>query len=320
MTNEHYYSISMEDAGRFWNYSCGNCSVSIRMTICLLANKIISSRFPIMEGFIGIEHTSKQQGRLVISPGSSSASCGCNATTLAKQGGVCVPTLENDTAGFREDKTGTSEEDSSDNTIVDNSLLVSNDLTIQTSQNANNLEGESEVVISRMDVINSWRKNNGIDANTTKLLDQKTRKSTQKNYDNGWKHWTTWCNKKKPPFNPVVYDEKKILDFLIDNKNFSTQHLNTLRSSIASVFSILHSNEIPIAEQPLIKDFFTSKRKTYLNSTLNNNSIFSTEKGITSEIEVESTGICLGTTTHTSVDETKTEDVIHTRPWYRSLG
>jgi hypothetical protein len=51
------------------------------------------------------------------------------------------------------------------------------------------------------------------------------------------------------------------------------------------------------------------------SSTAIGNSIFSCpEKRITSEVEVESTGIRLGTTTNTNVDETKTEDVIYTRP------
>ncbi|KAG1049829.1 hypothetical protein G6F43_007864 [Rhizopus delemar] len=51
------------------------------------------------------------------------------------------------------------------------------------------------------------------------------------------------------------------------------------------------------------------------------NSLFSCpEKRITSEVEVESTGIRLDTTTNINIDETKTEDVIHTRHWYRFFG
>jgi hypothetical protein len=57
------------------------------------------------------------------------------------------------------------------------------------------------------------------------------------------------------------------------------------------------------------------------SSTAISQSIFSNaEKRITLEVRVESTGIGLGTTSNTIVDETKTENVIHTRrPWYRHL-
>jgi hypothetical protein len=47
--------------------------------------------------------------------------------------------------------------------------------------------------------------------------------------------------------------------------------------------------------------------------------IFSSEKRITSEVEVEATGIGLGTTSNTNVAETKTKDVIHTHPWYKRI-
>lgn len=52
------------------------------------------------------------------------------------------------------------------------------------------------------------------------------------------------------------------MNFLLANKDYSSTHLNTLRSSIASVFSVIHSNRQPIAELSLIKDFFTAKRNS----------------------------------------------------------
>jgi hypothetical protein len=52
------------------------------------------------------------------------------------------------------------------------------------------------------------------------------------------------------------------LRFLSDKQTFSSTHLNTLRSSIASVFTIIHPNQQPIAEHPLVKDFFTAKSKS----------------------------------------------------------
>lgn len=55
------------------------------------------------------------------------------------------------------------------------------------------------------------------------------------------------------------------------------------------------------------------------SSTTINNSVFSTENRITLEVGVESTGIGLGMTTNTQVDEMTTENVIQTHPWYKRI-
>ncbi|KAG1059457.1 hypothetical protein G6F42_028309 [Rhizopus arrhizus] len=66
------------------------------------------------------------------------------------------------------------------------------------------------------------------------------------------------------------------------------------------------------------EDFYYKPSSQASSSTAINNSIFSsTENSITLEVGVESTGISLGTTSNTNVDETKTENVIHARPWYK---
>ncbi|OBZ88912.1 hypothetical protein A0J61_03030 [Choanephora cucurbitarum] len=54
------------------------------------------------------------------------------------------------------------------------------------------------------------------------------------------------------------------------------------------------------------------------SSTQIANSIFSTENNTTLEVGVKSTRIALGTTSNTDVDETKTENVVHTRPSFWS--
>jgi hypothetical protein len=48
----------------------------------------------------------------------------------------------------------------------------------------------------------------------------------------------------------------------MDNQVYSATHLNTLRASIASVFNIIHNDKTPIAENPLIIEFFVVKRKS----------------------------------------------------------
>jgi hypothetical protein len=118
------------------------------------------------------------------------------------------------------------------------------------------------MVSSRVAIINSNRKQDGIDEETINLLNQKTRKSTHKIYDNGWNHWTVWCSQQQPPYDPLDYNPKNVLKFLQGNVSYSNTHLNTLRSSIASVFFVIHPTKMLIAEQVLIKDFFTAKRKS----------------------------------------------------------
>jgi hypothetical protein len=52
------------------------------------------------------------------------------------------------------------------------------------------------------------------------------------------------------------------LAFLVDHQHYSSNHLNTLRSAIASVFAIIHEQQALIADQPIIKEFFAAKRKS----------------------------------------------------------
>lgn len=140
-------------------------------------------------------------------------------------------------------------------------ILVPNDSTNETHATSDYLEDQSKMVSSRLAVINSFRLQDGL-TDTIKYLNQKTRQSTHKTYDNGWAHWASWCKQQQPPYQPLEYDAKTILKFLQANQDFTSTHLNTLRSSIASVFSVIHSNRSPIAKQPLIEDFFSAKRNS----------------------------------------------------------
>ncbi|KAI9470508.1 MAG: hypothetical protein EXX96DRAFT_597429 [Benjaminiella poitrasii] len=54
----------------------------------------------------------------------------------------------------------------------------------------------------------------------------------------------------------------RVLQFLIDNRNYSATHLNGLKSAIASVFKILHPQKLPLASQEVILELFQAKRKT----------------------------------------------------------
>ncbi|KAG0738792.1 hypothetical protein G6F57_014159 [Rhizopus arrhizus] len=191
---------------------------------------------------------------------SNSISNRCNEADMVTKGDVFVSTLEVNSASVKENSGTEIEAISSNHSIVAESVLVSNDSKNETHLTSNNLEDQSEIVSSRLATINNYRLQDGITEDTIRYLNQKTRKSTHKTYDNGWTHWTSWCKQQQPPYKSLDYDEKALLKFLQADKDYSSTHLNTLRSSIASIFSVIHSNRPPIAEQSLIKDFFTAKR------------------------------------------------------------
>jgi hypothetical protein len=126
------------------------------------------------------------------------------------------------------------------------------------------------MVSSRVAAICNSRLQDGLDQQTIAFLNKKTRESTQKMYDKGWRRWESWCTDQQPSKNPLEYNPTNVLRFLSDNQTFSSTHLNTLRLSIASVFTIIHPNQQPIAEHPLVKDFFTAKRKSEVRYLQNN--------------------------------------------------
>ncbi|PHZ08309.1 uncharacterized protein RHIMIDRAFT_241823 [Rhizopus microsporus ATCC 52813] len=66
----------------------------------------------------------------------------------------------------------------------------------------------------------------------------------------------------------TTYKTIHIFQLANDNNHFNSTHLNTLRSSITSVYRALHPNEKPSAAQPLIQDFFRSKKKIRSNNPI----------------------------------------------------
>ncbi|KAG1238647.1 hypothetical protein G6F68_000446 [Rhizopus microsporus] len=69
---------------------------------------------------------------------------------------------------------------------------------------------------------------------------QAIHKSTNDAYNCHWKNWANWCFLENPKRSPTEYD----------------LHLVVIRSALASVFRIIHSNKPDIAEQRLIQQFF----------------------------------------------------------------
>lgn len=93
-------------------------------------------------------------------------------------------------------------------------ILIPDDLKNETPTITNYLENQPEMVSSRLAIINNSRLQDGLDERTVQYLNQKTRQSTQKIYDNGWNQWSSWYRQQQPSCDPLYYNTKKILRFL----------------------------------------------------------------------------------------------------------
>jgi hypothetical protein len=190
--------------------------------------------------------------------GPSSSRHGCLHPTLAIDRTICVPSLEADTTSTSTNQTKEDQKNRASDTLVANTILVpdviGNEETIQT----NVLQQRQKDDTSRMAVVRRAQQQKGLSQEEMEFLEGAQRSGTKKTYDNGWNIWVTWCQEHKIDFEE--YHVQNVLKFLIDNQHYSTQHLNTIRSAIASVFKYIHPEEEPIALQPLIQEFFSSKR------------------------------------------------------------
>jgi hypothetical protein len=119
---------------------------------------------------------------------------------------------------------------------------------------------DGEVDDDRMAVIRDDHKTQGLSDNAINYLAKGKRFHTNKVYDLYWKTWTIWCRGQTPPLDPKNYNPLAVLNFLTSQQSFSYSTLNGLRSSIASVYRILHPSAPPIVEVEIIQEFFRAKK------------------------------------------------------------
>ncbi|KAG1183649.1 hypothetical protein G6F36_008294 [Rhizopus arrhizus] len=101
--------------------------------------------------------------------------------------------------------------------MVANTILASHDTGDEEVEQANILPIESKDNFSRMAVIRQAQNTTGVSEETMRFLEDAQRASTRKTYDNGWKIWVAWCQKKNLDF--TEYNINNILAFLTDNKH-----------------------------------------------------------------------------------------------------
>ncbi|KAG1224241.1 hypothetical protein G6F35_004141 [Rhizopus arrhizus] len=187
---------------------------------------------------------------------------GCLTTEMAEENSLLLSTMEADSESSQTYNQPTPGESGSDNTKLADSILVPNGDESETVGTSKVLQ-MPETGLDRLAIIRKTRQTQGLGEEEAQFLEGCIRSNTAKAYDNGWKKWASWCNDNR--VNCCEYNIENIIKFLLHHKEYSTQHLNTLRSSIASVFKYIHADKPPIASNQRIQEFFAAKRRKTFN-------------------------------------------------------
>ncbi|EIE91831.1 hypothetical protein RO3G_16542 [Rhizopus delemar RA 99-880] len=177
---------------------------------------------------------------------------------MAETGSILLSPLEDDPKSTSINQDLKTEESNLDNTGVADPALVPHDSEDDTTRCSSTLPTQVPE-INRLAIIRGARNKQGLNTEEANYLERSIRDSTARAYDNGWLKWVTWCKENQANYD--AYDVDNVLKFLVAHQNYSTQHLNTLRSSVASVFRYPHPDKPPIASNLKIQDFFAAKRR-----------------------------------------------------------
>ncbi|KAG0191666.1 hypothetical protein DFQ28_011266, partial [Apophysomyces sp. BC1034] len=114
---------------------------------------------------------------------------GCIPTRLEEERSLPIPALEANSEGSAENKSSEAKTSGTGDTDVDKPILVSNDPEDEPFSHTVNMASEQEVESSRLAVISKYWGEQGLDQDTIEFLTKKTRQTTRKVYDNGWRRW-----------------------------------------------------------------------------------------------------------------------------------
>ncbi|KAG0931393.1 hypothetical protein G6F32_011682 [Rhizopus arrhizus] len=183
----------------------------------------------------------------------------CTGAEMVEERDVPVSTMEVDPSSHTANTETKNTKDSVSHTELAHSTLVPTDhsITSNTTTSTISTQGMDD---DRLAVIRQKRKYEGIDADASNFLEKSVRTNTARVYNGGWKKWVIWCKAQTPMIEPTKYDVQQVFKFLMEFKHLSSSHLNGIRSAIASTFKTLHPEEIPLANQPIIIEFFKAKR------------------------------------------------------------
>ncbi|CEI93563.1 hypothetical protein RMCBS344292_07794 [Rhizopus microsporus] len=196
-------------------------------------------------------------------PGSTSRSHQRLEPTLDENRFVFASSLEVHSESIKEVEIRSSEENGFYHAELEEPILVANGPTAK-SDDANNVQDMQAMVLGRMSIIRKFQQQEQeLAENVMEFMQQSNRLSTRKNYDLQWQRWVSGCLSRAPQVNPLEYDPAKLVEFLTINKDLSPQQLNCIRSAVASVFRVIHSEKPTIASNILLQQYFQAKRRNH---------------------------------------------------------
>jgi hypothetical protein len=187
--------------------------------------------------------------------GSESSSYQRIQPKLTEEGLIPPPTMETDSKNASIFQETTHQRSHTGDTTVDNTVLVSYDLT-DNMLATNCYENEQALDISLLEAIKQDHVGIGIDLDISSFLNQRIRKRTSQAYNHGWQKWMRWCVSQEPKVDSLACNPKNILRFFMDHQSYSIQQLKVYWAVFASVFPMLYPHMPPIASNVAFKTFF----------------------------------------------------------------
>ncbi|KAG1474515.1 hypothetical protein G6F56_000315 [Rhizopus delemar] len=175
---------------------------------------------------------------------------------------ISTPSMEDDPEDDQETQTGQDQISSAYYAQLANPILVAHDPTTE-HQVTNAIANQQIMVFDRLAIIRAHEvQKNGLIPESSEYLRMSNKEATHRNCDLQWKGWVLWCHSQQPSLDPIEYKPEKAVEWLVENKKYSSQHLNTMRSAIASVYRVIHEDKPRLAFSRGILSFFASKRRT----------------------------------------------------------
>ena len=83
-----------------------------------------------------------------------------------------------------------------------------------------------------------------------------------------------WYLSRTPKKNSLHYNPPLVVEYLVSLSSLSLQHLNVVRSAIASVYQVVHAQEPSLGNHALVQQFFKARKRTRSKLPNRNQEIF----------------------------------------------
>ncbi|CEI94800.1 hypothetical protein RMCBS344292_09005 [Rhizopus microsporus] len=180
-------------------------------------------------------------------------------TEMASEGPLLTPSMEVDSTGIKETTRRQGKDGDDGNPSLADTALVANDASPMLRRPDHNAS-QQDLVFNRSETIRAHQKAK-MSGSASNFLSRSNKISTHNNYEIQWRKWAEWCVRQVPRVDPTAYNPGIVVEYLVQNKQFSYQHLNGIGSAIASIFRVLHSDKPPLASHERIQQFFQAKKR-----------------------------------------------------------